>query len=84
MSRFQKLLSKKNFYKLGKIISLKALLIKFCAVCYKGVFGESSIYNCMGKFLMKIREELVHKMKKKMLNSQVTRWHLKFPSPYLC
>ena len=35
-----------------------AVLIKSCAVCYKCGFGEGSGTNRLGKFLMKIREEL--------------------------
>jgi len=35
-----------------------AVLIKSCPVCYKCGFGIGSGQNCMGKFLMQIREEL--------------------------
>ena len=36
-----------------------AILIKSCTVCYKCGFGEGSGENCMGKILMKIREEML-------------------------
>lgn len=35
-----------------------AVLIKSCEMCYKCGFGIGSGLNCMGKILMKIREEL--------------------------
>jgi len=35
-----------------------AYLIKSCEICYKCGFGEGSGQNCMGKILMKIRDEL--------------------------
>lgn len=34
------------------------VLIKSCPICYKCGFGEGSGQNCMGKSLMKIREDL--------------------------
>lgn len=36
----------------------KAVLLKSCEVCYQCGFGEGSGRNCLGKILMKIRDEL--------------------------